>query len=659
MVNPDDFPDFPSREDFFKDNIAHSPKILSQAIDSSGPSKLSQAEKVLNWQTENSLVQNRLLSTINHKVDQLAEGYNKTLHSLQSSITEIHGRLNNLHQEMMSMARHMMVDTTQFRNKEAETASLKNQLKDLQRCLESMIHNQRQTDAYFNPFGSTSAGMPMYQESYSPGFLSGYQAQKSRTPLPGFLSSDEVFTSRYGSTLISYPKTKPARPKSRRQKESEFEVNPTKRPTLTSSSSHESIEDKKKKEKYIRFIEFSMASLLDTLGKSTEQSSQSPTARDDPQPSRPIANINYLSDTSFNDCKTDLDEESLPRQFAIGNGSNTPKEEPSINEVYSSDEEMNYAPPRQEMPNKHFASKVMVFTFDDIPFDKWNDCLDEFHAWMNSEAITSPLHLVIQQFTERLSGAFKEWWNSLGEYRQQQVYQTTIPLFLGEIHREFIGTPTHQKEKTQEEYFSAKCCSLRKSDLEKYFEGQTRRNFNRTNPAIRLQEFWMEFMDRSKQLSKICARPDLSIKCSKSKKSCSCGTHDRRRRFKKRFTKHPTRFRHKKFFQKKQSFKKSTKCFLCQKEGHFAKNCPNRSAKKKQYLINSISEIAPDIDLDSHDLESVLSYDSDDNNAICGYSEYDSSSVSSPDEDDECCFKITKLPRHEEIITPHFTSDYL
>nr|VDD08325.1 unnamed protein product [Brassica oleracea] len=64
--------------------------------------------------------------------------------------------------------------------------------------------------------------MPMYQGCYSPGFLSGYQTQKTRSPLPSFLSSDEVFTSRYGSTLINYPTPKPARTEPRRQKESKF-----------------------------------------------------------------------------------------------------------------------------------------------------------------------------------------------------------------------------------------------------------------------------------------------------------------------------------------------------------------------------------------------------------------------------------------------------
>ncbi|KAF3529397.1 hypothetical protein DY000_02041477 [Brassica cretica] len=76
---------------------------------------------------------------------------------------------------------------------------------------------------------------------------------------------------------------------------------------------------------------------------------------------------------------------------------------------------MNYVPPRLEIPTKQFSSKIMVFTFDDIPFEKCNDRLDEFHAWMNSEAISSPLQMVIQQFTARLSGALKEWWNSLGD----------------------------------------------------------------------------------------------------------------------------------------------------------------------------------------------------------------------------------------------------
>ena len=129
-----------------------------------------------------------------------------------------------------------------------------------------------------------------------------------------------------------------------------------------------------------------MANLLNNLSKLPE-----PPDQKDQQPSssRQITKISHYSDTSSSDYETESNEGSLPREFAIGEGSSTPKKEPDLNEVYSSDEEMDYVPPRQDFPTKQFSSKIMVFTFDDIPFEKWNDRFDEFHAWMNYEAIRS------------------------------------------------------------------------------------------------------------------------------------------------------------------------------------------------------------------------------------------------------------------------------
>ena len=99
--------------------------------------------------------------------------------------------------------------------------------------------------------------------------------------------------------------------------------------------------------------------------------------------------------------------------------------------------------------------------------------------------------------------------------------------------------------------------------------------------------------------------------------------------------------------------------FYAERKDISQKNCPNKSAKKKQYLINSISENAPYIDLEGNDLKSVLSYNSDNNDAICCYSDYDNSSKSSPDEDNDSCFKITKNAAIIRDTISAFTSDNL
>lgn len=72
-----------------------------------------------------------------------------------------------------------------------------------------------------------------------------------------------------------------------------------------------------------------MASLLDTtLGKSSEIYKKSPATQGDPKPtsSRMIAKIDQFLDTSSNDYSTRPDDESLPKQFVVGEGSNTSKE---------------------------------------------------------------------------------------------------------------------------------------------------------------------------------------------------------------------------------------------------------------------------------------------------------------------------------------------
>ena len=135
-----------------------------------------------------------------------------------------------------------------------------------------MVHNQQQANTYFDHPGRTSSGMPMYQGSYFSGFLFGHHTQNTRSPLPVFILRRSLYISLWLNSNIYHPKKTCSKPQ--RQKELEFQVNPNKKPTLTSSSSHNSVEDNKKKGQDIRIIKIFMASLLNNLSKPSETPNQ-------------------------------------------------------------------------------------------------------------------------------------------------------------------------------------------------------------------------------------------------------------------------------------------------------------------------------------------------------------------------------------------------
>ncbi|KAF3580317.1 hypothetical protein DY000_02029040 [Brassica cretica] len=78
-----------------------------------------------------------------------------------------------------------------------------------------------------------------------------------------------------------------------------------------------------------------MTSLLDNLSKlpeSPDKKDQQPLSSQQPSSSRQITKINHYSDTSSSDYESESNDESPPKQFAIGEGSSTPKKKPDINE---------------------------------------------------------------------------------------------------------------------------------------------------------------------------------------------------------------------------------------------------------------------------------------------------------------------------------------
>ncbi|XP_010445614.1 PREDICTED: uncharacterized protein LOC104728315 [Camelina sativa] len=122
------------------------------------------------------------------------------------------------------------------------------------------------------------------------------------------------------------------------------------------------------------------------------------------------------------------------------------------------------------------------------------------------------------------------------------------------------------------------------------------------------QKFFKQLQEQGKLLGKACARPELNIKCRD--KRCHCSTsHGKeksyRSKWQKKYPKLSSRKKWK-FFRKKtqRGFKKSDRCYICKKKGHYAKQCPNK--KKRDNLLGYLAKVE---DIDDSDIESIFSLD--------------------------------------------------
>ena len=116
---------------------------------------VTQAEEVLNWQTENSLVQNDLLQKIDKKIDTLADSLEKEMagmsRRLQNHYKEIREKIRQLEEDVLEMRQERCLSQTLI-DKERELRKARSQydeLKEFVRARQSPKPFEDTFDPYF------------------------------------------------------------------------------------------------------------------------------------------------------------------------------------------------------------------------------------------------------------------------------------------------------------------------------------------------------------------------------------------------------------------------------------------------------------------------------------------------------------------------------
>ncbi|KAH9724757.1 hypothetical protein KPL70_007611 [Citrus sinensis] len=472
----------------------------------------------------NSKVENISLRTeqIETKVDSITAQMQQIYQNLQS-------RISQLDSELRAMLAHRY-SGPEFDQKEREIRRLKAKL--------AQIESEKQRPTLF----TTSPPIPSIGPTYHP-FASMLSPIKQYDPSKLFGMTHTLFRD---NPLPPPPKPKPKprpqpRPAPLHPSSLTIPGQPSPSPTPASPLAPLSVPTQSKdKEPMHQFTTHTVTHSSTTVDQTSDSN---PAVSDSPTETDTESSVSTSdSEKSYADItKILMAQPDQPTQ------SQTSHTEPYVDIPSKVEEEMpessatNQPSPTQTNPSSQKSSNGPWFTFDDLLSHKWRDRLNEMYAWIDLQMLRpgATTQSVLRKFATRFTGALRDWFDSLGQYRQLQfVDLPEVSSALAVLHDQFLGDPSAVFEAARRDYLNMKCCSLNAKDLDFHYKriSKKKRHFRKFKP------------------------PEFSSKPRRSRK--------------------PYRF-----FRKKSSSsrefkrKQSSRCFICKRKGHYAKDCPNKREK--------------------------------------------------------------------------------